>query len=143
MLSGINKPLRHCTPSDLLRHSEVRSVRSSQAQRTYGVGLLEEAYQLSKQVGLTKAAKLSEVNRNSLSHYAIIRRREEGTARKQPERIRRITPQQKKQCYSAYLLLVRQGFSKSKRKCWIEAGKRTGVNGRSVEFQFVRGLWNP
>jgi hypothetical protein len=143
MLVGIKKPLRHCTPSDLIRHSDVLSVRVSQAQRTYSVGLLEEAYQLSKKIGIAKAAKMAGINLNSLRHYCTIRKREDGTAGKQPAGFAKITPDQKKKCHAAYLRLYSRGFSKSMRKCWIEAGKQTGVNGRSVEFQYTRGLWKP
>jgi len=142
MLPGLNKPLRHCTLSDLSRHSECSSARQSQAQRVYSVGLLEEAYKLSKEVGLGEAARVTEVNANSLSHYTQIRRREEGH---KPKKIggRRITDAQKKDCLKIMQMLHQRGFSKGRRKCWIEAGKRIGVNGRSVEFQYVRGLWTP
>lgn len=144
MLNGLPKPLRHCTPSDLHRQAESAAVRQSQARRIYSLGLLEEAYQLSKKVGLSAAAKLAEVNINSLSHFRQVRRKEEGHVPKEALGQNRIPAQKKKQCYVMALILFQDyQFSKSMRKCWIEAGKRLGVNGRSIEFQLGRGLWKP
>jgi hypothetical protein len=34
-------------------------------------------------------------------------------------------------------------WSKSMRRCWIEAGRICGCSGRSVEFQHYRGIWKP
>lgn len=142
MLPGLNKPLRHCTLSDLHRHSECSSARHSQAQRKYSVGLLEEAFKLSIKVGMSDASRQTGVNVNSLSHYAQIRRKEAGHV---PAKLhgRKITDAQKRDCLKLMKRLHDRGFSKGKRKCWIEAGRLLGVNGRSIEFQFVRGLWTP
>ena len=118
-------------------------VRNSKAQRFYSLGLLEEAFQLSEKVGPVEAAKVSGVNRNSLMHYRLIRRREMGHKSK-PRKAGKnaIDPVKKKKCFEMFQHLHRARFG-AKRKCWIEAGERLGINGRSVEFQVVRGIWVP
>lgn len=140
MIPGLNKPLRNCSPSDLRRHSEVRAVRSSLAQRKYSIGLMEEALKLFAKMTLVQAAKLSGVNPNTLKQFALAKRVSEGTVGPSKSRI----PHAKKQVvYSLAMALHQKGFSRSMRKCWIEAGRRVGISGRTVEFQYVRGLWKP
>lgn len=117
--------------------------RLSQAQRLYSLGLLEEAFKLSKKVGIAEASRVSGVNYNSLIHYRLIRLREEGRVSRKIKRSNSIDPVKKRRCYEVYLDLVARRYSRSRRKCWIEAGKMTGVNGRSVEFQFIRGIYTP
>ena len=143
MFLGLKKPLRHCTPGDLVRHSEVQAVRASQAQRKYSLGLLEEAFQLSEKIGPAKAALEAGVNKNSLIHYRLLRLRELGRSRKAgPLKKNNIDPVKKRKCFETYQRLHAAKFG-CHRKCWIEAGNRTGINGRSVEMQWVRGIWNP
>ncbi len=137
------KPLRHSSPADLIRRSEEMSVRLSKAMRKYSLGLLEEAFQLSERLGVTEAAKVSGVNKNSLSHYRQIRMREMGIKSKGTgNKKNSIDPVRKRACFEMHQNLLKSRFSSS-RKCWIEAGRLTGVNGRSVEFQVVRGLYTP
>lgn len=141
MASGSTKPLRHRSPHEL--DSENKQSRQSQARRKYSLGLLEEAFKLSNKVGPTEAARVSGVNVNSLTHYRGIRMAEEGHKPKARIHKHSIDPIKKYKCYQTFLLLVKAKFSRSKRHCWIEAGKRTGINGRSVEFQVVRGIYKP
>lgn len=142
MIPGLNKPLRHCSLSDLTRHSENLSVRQSQAQRIYSLGLLDEALKLGKKVGLPKAALESGVNINSLRHYSQVKKIENGHKTKPYKGSNRIDPDLKRACLNVYRQLHASEFG-GHRKCWIEAGKRVGINGRSVEFQYVRGIWKP
>lgn len=142
MVEGLNKPLRHCTSSELMRHSEDAAVRASLAGRKYSVGLLEEAYQLAKSIGPKKAALTAGVSLTALNHYRIIRRREEGII--SPPRYSTKIPHDKKlEVLKYYLQLRRIKWAKSMRKCWIKAGEMAGANGRTVEFQYNRGIWNP
>ncbi len=140
-MGNFPKPLRHCSLSDLVNRSEELAVRQSQGQRKISLGLLEEAFQLSQSIGLTEAAKLAGLNKNSLKHYRTIRLRELGQSGKRGG-ILRVTQEQKYKVFEIQSRLYLRGYG-SKRKCWIEAGRRVGVSGRTVEFQYVRGLWIP
>lgn len=141
MIPGLKKPLRHCTISELYRHAELQTVRRSQGARKYSVGLLEEAYSLSLKLGATKAAQVSGVKLKSLLAFITVRRKMEGTIGL-PRSSLKITEQQKEECYRLAIMFKRAG-ERSIRKCWIRAGQIVGCNGRSVEFQYVRGLWTP
>ncbi len=144
MIEGLTKPLRHCSASELHRHSEDRAVKASLRHRTYSSGLLEEAYRLCQKVGFKEAARISGVNRNSLRHYVLVKKITDGTpTRKHKPGPNTIPPQKKKECHKLAFALFKKRYSTSMRKCWIEAGRRTGINGRSVEFQFIRGIWRP
>lgn len=144
MIQGLTKPLRHCSASELHRHSEDRAVRASLRHRLYSTGLLEEAYRLAQKVGATEAAKISGVNKHTIRHYILAKKVSEGKAiRKAYPGVHRIPEDKKKACHKLAFSLFKKRFSTSMRKCWIEAGKRTGVVGRSVEFQYIRGIWKP
>lgn len=135
------KPLRHCTPSELLRHADGVSAKASQSQRKYSLGLLDEAYKLYKEVGRSEAARISGVGIESLSKYIAVKKRLDGIPPRPSKS--KMSNQQKQTCWEVASYLHARGFSGAKRKCWIEAGKRVGINGRSVEMQFDRGLWAP
>ncbi len=144
MIEGLTKPLRHCSASELHRHSEDRAVKASLRQRIYSSGLLEEAYRLSRKIGLKEAARVSGVNKHSLRHYILVKRIESGEpAKKKRPGPNTIPPQKKKECHKLAFALFKKRYSTAMRKCWIEAGRRTGINGRSVEFQYIRGIWKP
>lgn len=119
-------------------------MRHSQVTRFYPLGLLEEAFILSEKIGPKKASIESGVNINSLSHYRQIRRRNQPGFKPRviAPRKNSIDPLKKRACFEVYKQLLAAKFA-GKRKCWIEAGKRVGINGRSVEFQYVRGIWAP
>ena len=116
-------------------------MRLSQSQRKYSLGLLEEAYRLSKEVGPTEACRQSGVKTASLGHFISIKRKEAGV--KPRKGYGKMTHEQKCECLKLARHLKDSGWHAGMRPCWIEAGKRLGINGRSVEFQYVRGLWNP
>ncbi len=126
-----------------MRHSENLSVRLSNSHRKYSLGLLEEAFILSNKIGVRQAAQEAGINVNSLVHYRLIRRRELGCKKQRPYvRNNAMDPAKKRACYLMFKRLHEAKFG-GKRKCWIEAGNRTGVNGRSVEMQVTRGIWAP
>jgi len=138
----MDKPLRHCTSSDLAKRSGDSALRSSLWNRKFSIGLLEEASELSKSIGMAAAARAAGMAYSTLRHYVFINRLLAGhkPGKNTTEKISR---EKKLQCYETYLMLLGRNFSKSKRKCWIEAGRITGVNGRSVEFQLNRGYFTP
>lgn len=143
MILGLKKPLRHHTLAELHRFSESRAFKLAAGQRKYSVGLLEEAYKLYKLIGLTAAAREAGVNVNSLDHYTQVRRMEEGHKPVPLHGSNRIDPAIKQDCYEMAFKLFKLNWSKSLRRCWIEAGRLCGCVGRSVEFQYGRGLWKP
>jgi hypothetical protein len=111
--------------------------------RLYSTGLLEEAHKLSLKVGVAQASVIAGVNKHSLSHYIQAHKLANGHTPKPYNGSNALPPAKKRACVILAFQLFKKGFSRSMRNCWIQAGKRTGVNGRSVEFQYVRGLWKP
>lgn len=141
MVVGLNKPLRNCSSSELSNHSEDASVRASLQRRRISMGLLEEADRLSQKTTASSACKQAGISVATLKHFQLTKRLAAGSVRK--PYYCKYTRAQKLKCLAMMEELFRIGFSKSRRKCWIEAGKRVGVNGRSIEFQYVRGIFKP
>ncbi len=113
-------------------------MRQSISKRKISLGLLQETYRLAKEIGTKKACKQAGISTSSLRHYALIKH-----GKKSAVRSSKYCHLQKYDCFLMAHVLKKQGFSKSMRKCWIEAGNRLGMKGRSVEFQYIRGLWKP
>lgn len=134
------KPLRDLTPAEMARHPDQQACLRSSSKRKYSLGWLEEAYKLSKELGITKAAKLSGVSYETLTKHVLVRKLREGYVPK-PGRFK-VSPEQKQKCWEIAMQLYGR-YSHSTRKCWIEAGRRLGVCGRTVETQFTRGTWKP
>jgi hypothetical protein len=114
-------------------------VRSAIGMRRYSLGLFAEAATLASKIGVAAAAKEAGMSEATLKHYIRAKRIAAGY---RPKR-RSAQNEKKKLCCKVFEDLMRAGFSKNKRKCWTEAGRITGVNGRSVEFQVDRGIWKP
>lgn len=104
--------------------------------------ILEEASTLAKEWGLTAACEKTGVSKSVLKQYMLVKRKQDSKTevakRKNPTA--KYSDAQKLAC----LKLAEQFRTHlGKRKAWIEAGRRTGVNGRSIEMQYDRGIWRP
>lgn len=137
------KPLRHQTDNELMRYPESRSHLAAARTRKYSVWLLEEMYRLYKRTGsIAKAAKQAGVNYNSAKHYILVSKKLAGE-KLGANRSEKVSPAVKQKVYELAHKLKRSGFARGMRDCWIAAGGAYGVSGRTVEFQYVRGIWSP
>jgi len=104
-------------------------------KRRISLGLLEETEKLAKKIGTIAACKQAGMSRSTLQQYIVsktggFKGSKTGLARKT-------------ECLRLATNLKKMKFSTSMRKCWIEAGNRLGINGRTVEHQYIRGLFVP
>ena len=140
MNNGPKKPLLHCTLRDINDNSRRVAIERSIRVRKYSVGLLEEAYKLSRKEGSKKASIISGININSLNHYTTVRNRELGILKPKSGK-RKISDEDMQKCSDLALKFMQRGMTS--KKSFIEAGKIVGINGRSVEFSIGRGIWVP
>ncbi len=104
--------------------------------------LLDEAVEISKVHGVKKAVKLTGIKYWSIvGHKRELTRRGEFKPLEKPGCPPRYTPDQKRKCVVLAQQLIRGG--KFQRPAFIEAGKRLGMNGTSIEFQWVHGMIKP
>lgn len=127
------KPLRYLSPAEAI--SAGLSGRRSLSGRKYSLGLLQEALKLSEQVGLKEAERISGVNTAAIRTYRQVK------CGPRQVRKRKSTPEQNQRCLELAQKLFRSGFSRGMRKCWVEAGRLMGINGKTVENRYVAGIW--
>lgn len=113
--------------------------------------LLDEAVELAKSVGYPTAAKMTGVNKNSIHMHARIQKGRAGLASRKDGS--RYTLAQKQACVRLAQSLMASDETKDKKCRWgvqkvrkwqhrpafIEAGRRLGMNGRSIEWLWVSG----
>lgn len=138
MNNGLQKPLLHCTLRDIKDNSRRAAIERSIKARKYSVGLLEEAYKLSKKEGPKKASIISGININSLNHYIIVRNRELGILKPKSGK-RKVSDKDMQACLDLALKFMQGGMPS--KKSFIEAGKIVGINGLSAHFSIGRGIW--
>jgi hypothetical protein len=101
--------------------------------------ILDEAVNLSKTVGMVEAAKVTGVKYWSIvGHKRTLKRQGKYTPGAQGNHKSRYTMQQKKRCV-ALANQIRDESHCATRKAFIEAGRRLGINGRSIEWQHSQG----
>ena len=102
--------------------------------------ILDEAVALAKTEGIGEASRIVGISKEVIRQHARVRALENNKT----EVIKRRRTQPK---YSDEQKLACLKFAEQfkpylgKRRAWIEAGRRLGVNGRSIEMQFDRGLF--
>lgn len=124
--------------SEAERRELLATVCRKRGTRKYSRQMLDEAAGLAAQIGVRKAAKKTGINAHSIHrHIKNLRAKERGPSRKDGDRY---TYAQKKACVECAHDLVRTRKAAGMRPAFIECGRRLGINGRSIEYQWSVGL---
>lgn len=142
MERSLTRPIRYLSPAELARMGDSRAAKNAMALRKHSLGALEQAYQLKKTMTRREACEKTGVSVSAFNTYAQFRRRQEGIPHKSATKSK-IPPDIREKVYRLASLLYKRGWSNNQRKCWIEAGNRFSVNGRSIEGHYRKGLWTP
>lgn len=110
------------------------------SRRRYSQLILDEAVALAAETNLAHASDLTGVNQQSIRQHArkkLIAQNKTEEARRRRKTMPKYTDAQKIECVNVAMKLKQY---LGQRKAFIEAGRRLGMNGRSVEMQAQSGL---
>lgn len=124
--------------SDAERRELLATIGKRRTTRKYSRQMLDEAAELAAQIGVRRAAKRTGINAHSIErHIKNTRAKKRGPLKKDGDRY---TNAQKQACVECAHDLVRKGKARGFRPAFIECGRRLGINGRSIEYQWSVGL---
>lgn len=154
--AGIPPPRMGSAPIKSPDAAMVAMKRSQRKGVLYSRLLLDEAVALAKQKGMKEAARLTGVG-----YWSINQRQDELRGPNPKEKGNRYTLAQKRECVALAMRLMaspetvkhvsnicgrqvtRVAPKWAQRPAFVEAGKRLGMNGRSIEFMWKRGMLEP
>lgn len=113
------------------------------ARRLYSTLILDEAVNLAKETSLSHAEEVTGVNRETIKQHGRAQLIA-GNKVEEARRRRQAKPRGMKYTIEQKIAVVEKAMQfrkyQAQRKAFEEAGRRLGVNGRSVEMQWRRGL---
>lgn len=130
------KPLRFCTSAEVARWSD----QIGRIPRKHSLGLVTEAVRLLRE-GVSKAevSRLTGIKKDTLGRYRMVAEFIAGT-RRIPAKHKEKHELKKRVLHEAKVLM-RRGITK--KRAFIMAGQKHGINGFSLLSAWRQGRWSP